>query len=343
MAAWAASPFRGVGIYIGGENGACSQPNLSASWVSAQTTAGWHLIPTYVGLQAPTSSLQQLRQADHRRRRPAQGMAAAEDAVAEATAIGDRRRQPDLLRHGGLLADHERHRRRLAFLDAWTEKLHAARLRLRRLLLERLRDRRPRRRSSAPPTPPRRHLDRQLERREDTLDPVVPSTAWPDHQRIHQFRGGHDETYGGVTINIDNDYVDGATVGVGTPPVGENDPIGSLELTGAPAAGQVRVKGWALDPDAPTEALAINVVVGGREGQKGVETYELGQIANQERTDVAASHRWRAPTTASTPPSPRSSPGRSRSASTRSTWRSAATACSAARRRRSRSRSPSPA
>src|SRR5680860_1461793 len=50
------SPFRAVGIYIGGNNRACSQPSLTASWVSEQTAAGWHLIPTYVGLQAPTSS-----------------------------------------------------------------------------------------------------------------------------------------------------------------------------------------------------------------------------------------------------------------------------------------------
>ena len=51
---------------------------------------------------------------------------------------------------------------------------------------------------------------------EDTLDPYVPSTSWSNHQRIHQFRGGHDETYGGVTINIDSNYVDGATVGAGS-------------------------------------------------------------------------------------------------------------------------------
>ncbi|MGH3847493.1 MAG: glycoside hydrolase domain-containing protein, partial [Pseudonocardiaceae bacterium] len=56
MAAWEDSPYRGIGVYIGGANRACSQPNLTASWVAAQTAAGWHLIPTYVGLQAPTSS-----------------------------------------------------------------------------------------------------------------------------------------------------------------------------------------------------------------------------------------------------------------------------------------------
>jgi hypothetical protein len=130
---------------------------------------------------------------------------------------------------------------------------------------------------------------------QNTIDPVVPSNAWANHQRIHQYSGGHNETYGGVTINIDSDYVDGATVGVGTPPVGESDPIGSLELAASPAAGQVRVKGWTLDPDAPTEPLSINVIVGGREGQKGVETLELGPVANLPRTDVAAAHKIAGP------------------------------------------------
>jgi Domain of unknown function (DUF1906) len=49
--------------------------------------------------------------------------------------------------------------------------------------------------------------------RQDTLDPYLPSTAWASHQRIHQYRGGHNETYGLTTINIDNNFIDGATVG----------------------------------------------------------------------------------------------------------------------------------
>ena len=53
---------------------------------------------------------------------------------------------------------------------------------------------------------------------QNTIDPNVPATAWAQHQRIHQYRGGHDERYGGVTINIDNNYVDGATVGNVAPP-----------------------------------------------------------------------------------------------------------------------------
>ena len=53
MSAWSSSPYRAVGVYIGGANMACSQANLTSGWVSTETAAGWHLIPTYVGLQAP--------------------------------------------------------------------------------------------------------------------------------------------------------------------------------------------------------------------------------------------------------------------------------------------------
>ena len=41
-------------------------------------------------------------------------------------------------------------------------------------------------------------------------DPHVSDALWANHQRVHQYKGGHNETWGGVTLNIDNDYVDGA-------------------------------------------------------------------------------------------------------------------------------------
>src|SRR5438477_442321 len=46
-------------------------------------------------------------------------------------------------------------------------------------------------------------------------DPYVADTYWPNHQRLHQYTGGHKETYAGVTINIDSDSVDGPVVGPG--------------------------------------------------------------------------------------------------------------------------------
>ena len=34
---------------------ACAQPNLTPSWVQSVKAQGWHLIPTWVGPQAPCS------------------------------------------------------------------------------------------------------------------------------------------------------------------------------------------------------------------------------------------------------------------------------------------------
>jgi hypothetical protein len=294
MAAWAESPFRGVGVYIGGENSACSQPNLSASWVSAQTTAGWHLIPTYVGLQAPTSSCSSCAKLTTAAA-GIQGAAAAEDAVGDATAIGIGAGSPIYFDMESYSPTTSATRAVLTFLEAWTEKLHelgyvSGVYSSSGSGIADLADQYGTAYSS-----PDDIWIANWNNAQNTIDPVVPESAWANHQRIHQYKGGHDDTYGGTTINIDSNFVDGDTVGVGTPPVGESDPIGSLELTGAPAKGTVRVKGWALDPDAPTETLSISVVVGGRAGQKGVETYELGPVANLSRPDVAASHRAAGP------------------------------------------------
>ncbi len=49
----------------------------------------------------------------------------------------------------------------------------------------------------------------------------------------------------------------------------------------------MRVRGWAFDPDAPTEPLSIRLSVGGKEGPAGAAIYELGPIASRSRRDVA--------------------------------------------------------
>lgn len=52
MATWGHSPYHGVGIYIGGINMACAQPNLTRTWMKHEIASGWHPAPLYVGLQA---------------------------------------------------------------------------------------------------------------------------------------------------------------------------------------------------------------------------------------------------------------------------------------------------
>ncbi len=285
MAAWLSSPYRAVGVYIGGVNRACSQPNLTASWVAAQTEAGWHLIPTYVGLQAPTSACSSCAKLTSSQA-TAQGAAAAVDAVEEAAAIGMGPGSPIYNDMEAYTQTSSATAATLAFLEAWTEELHA----LGYLSgvysssssgIEDLAGQ-----IGTGYTLPDAIWVANWNGQLNTADPAVPANAWASHQRIHQYRGGHNETYGGVAINIDNNYVDGPTVGSATLLSGE-DPIGYLDLAGASAPGQVRIRGWAFDPNAPTQPLAIRLTVGGKSGAPGVATYELGAVATRSRRDVA--------------------------------------------------------
>jgi hypothetical protein len=286
MAAWASSPYRAIGVYIGGVNRACSQPNLTASWVSAQTGAGWHLIPTYVGLQAPTSGCSSCAKLSSSQA-SAQGSAAAVDAVAQAGAVAIGPGNPIYFDMEAYSRSSSASGATLAFLEAWTRKLHS----LGYLsgvyssgasgvvdLVEQI---------GTGYTLPDDIWVADWNGQATSADPYLPAGAWSHHQRIHQYRGGHNETYGGTTINIDNDYVDAATVGTATLQ-GEDDPVGSLDLTGSPSPGQVRVRGWAWDPSAPTQPLSIRAVVGGKAGSPGAAEYELGAVATRFRADVGA-------------------------------------------------------
>ena len=41
------------------------------------------------------------------------------------------------------------------------------------------------------------------------LGSCIPNTVWADHQRIRQYEGDHDETWGGLTLGIDSNVLDG--------------------------------------------------------------------------------------------------------------------------------------
>jgi hypothetical protein len=289
MAAWEDSPYRAIGVYIGGLNRACSQPNLTASWVSAQTAAGWHLIPTYVGRQAPTSACSSCALVSTFQATAAtQGAEAAADAVAQASAIAIGPGSPIYFDMEAYSLTSSASAATLAFLEAWTNKLHAlgyvsgvyssSSSGIADLADE----------IGTDYVQPDALWIANWNGLQNTADPEVPASAWANHQRIHQYRGGHNETYGGTTINIDNNYVDGPTVGSATLSADADSPVGFLDLAGAPEPGEVRVKGWAFDPDVPTEPLDVRLVIGGRAGSPSAAEYDLGAIATRARGDVAA-------------------------------------------------------
>ena len=214
MSAWKASPYRAVGIYLGGTNRACGDGNLSPSWISSVVGAGWRLIPIYVGRQAPCATQRNLVHIN-----PSiattQGERAAIDAATRASHFR--------LAHGSpIYFDMEGYGRSpscistvLRFLNGWTTRLHRHGYRSGVYSST----------SSGITDLVKVYNSRTVHRpdyiwfahwtgKATTRDPVLPSTAWPSHRRIGQYRGGHDERHGAVTINIDNDQVDSLVVGL---------------------------------------------------------------------------------------------------------------------------------
>jgi hypothetical protein len=116
MNAWrSGSPYTAIGIYIGGRDAACQQPNLTASWTSAQSAAGWHFLPLYVGPQAAFNQITAPQ---------SQGTSAADDAVAQASALGF---GPGNVLYYDMEAYPTNQRgTALAFEAAWTTELHRA-------------------------------------------------------------------------------------------------------------------------------------------------------------------------------------------------------------------------
>jgi len=288
MSAWASSPYRAIGVYIGGLNRGCSQPNLTASWVAEQTAAGWGLIPTYVGLQAPTSSCGSCSKlSSSASTASAQGIEAANDAVEAAGLAGIGEGSPIYFDMESYTRTTSASNATLTFLGAWTTRLHALGYDsgVYSSSASGIADLASRLGSAY--TQPDDIWIANWNGRASTSDPYVPASAWSDHQRIHQYRGGHDETYGGVTINIDNNYVEGATAG-GTS--SSDDPRGNFDAASSPAPGQVQISGWAFDPNALQKPVSIRAYLGGEADEGGASGYELGPVATGERADLLLSY-----------------------------------------------------
>jgi Domain of unknown function (DUF1906) len=204
MTDWAASPYKAVGVYIGGADRICAQPNLSSGWVSAEASAGWHLLPIYAGPQAIV--------AGDITSPAVQGAAAADDAVAQAESLG--------IGTGAVLYyDMEvassaytaaQTATSTAFLGAWTIELHTLGY------------------FSGVYGNEGGSVGAQVAGWGTVVEPDVldvgnwnslsdddpgadPGSDWTG-RRVHQFAGDVNQTYGGMTIQVDEDYFDLANV-----------------------------------------------------------------------------------------------------------------------------------
>ncbi len=226
MDAWlTSSPFWAVGIYISGDSRACTQqPNLTPTWIDTQLANGWRLLPITLGPQAWCTTreryLHQVRISPDPARRygkaRTQGRAEAVKTVTRAGELG-------IAPGSTLWYDIEAFDIRptdcresaLSFLSAWTNKLHAlgyvsgvySSAGSGVKMLDDAQATRP----GVYAMPDQLWVARwsgvpgQINDRNATY---LRDSSWTPHKRVHQYRGGHNETHGGVTINIDSNFLD---------------------------------------------------------------------------------------------------------------------------------------
>jgi hypothetical protein len=203
MRRWLAAPYRAVGIYIGGLNRRCAQPNLTPGWIRSIQAMGWYYFPLYVGLQPPCSHGYGITFSARRAYAALQGAASAADAAAQARYLRIPRGTPvfyDMEPYWGCGTAV------IAFLNSWDRELHAkgylAGAYWNLLNLSNLT--RAAGKITEPDAIDYAHWDGQA----TTRSSYMPARMWTKHQRIHQYLGGIIRTWGGVTFNIDLDKVD---------------------------------------------------------------------------------------------------------------------------------------
>jgi hypothetical protein len=200
---WNNTPYGDIGIYLGGVNRACDQPNLTQSWVSQAVDIGWSFLPIWVGPEAPCFSGSITKFSNDPTTAVAQGRQEAADAIAAAKAVGFASGSVvyyDMERYGTTCSDAVQ-----AFIGGWTSALHGAGWKAGMYgSCVNVGDF-----AAAAPQPDAlwfAHWDGQP----GPADPNCPATQpWSTDRLIKQWQGGHPETWNGVTLEVDSDCADG--------------------------------------------------------------------------------------------------------------------------------------
>ncbi len=222
------SPYRLWNLYIGGASVGSFCGTLTAAYVSQLTQQGWKFIATWVGPQAACWPSGPRMSSD-----PAtaytQGISEADLAIAAAANL--LLTLPD--KTGAIIyydleaynvSNSQCRAAAQSFISGWTTELHAKGNQAGVYgsgYSSALSDF-----ASNPQVPDgiwaASWTEDQFDCDASVWDiPHLANTLWTNHQRLHQYAGGHNETWGGVTINIDSTVADGLALDLGGGPAAQ--------------------------------------------------------------------------------------------------------------------------
>ena len=218
---WNSSPYKTVNLYIGGSSRACSNNALTSSYLEQLSQQGWQFIPTWVGPQAPCTGYISRMSSDVTTAYD-QGVNEANLAVERLVGLGltypDKTGSVvyyDIEYYGTNTACREAVN---SFMNGWVSQIRArgnlAGVYGSTLCNTGLSDF-----LTIANVPdviwPARWYHNMGEGFYDptatvwNLGTCIPNTVWADHQRIRQYEGDHNETWGGLTLGIDSNVLDG--------------------------------------------------------------------------------------------------------------------------------------
>ncbi|MER7751025.1 DUF1906 domain-containing protein [Kitasatospora sp. NPDC097643] len=217
LRAWyGTSPYGALGIYTSGAQRGCAQPRLTADWIRQARAMGWRFLPVHVGLQAPCSRLSRKPKRIDPANAVQQGRDEAAEAVRALRSLGFGKGGPVYLDIEAYpLNDPGCGQAVVDFSLGWTQALHAAghRAGFYSSLDSGVADLAAAARVGSSPLPDVLWYARWDDQADTAGSGALTPDLWVSHQRVHQYRGNVEETYGGATLTVDRNQVDGPTAG----------------------------------------------------------------------------------------------------------------------------------
>jgi hypothetical protein len=213
---WTNTPWSWIGLYIGGSEMGCSQPNLSASYLNTLRGIGWRFQFIWVGAQAPCSGFG-VTFSSNTTTAYAQGKAEARAARSKLIGLGISNQASgtpvtfDLEAFNASACNAGA--AAVSFVRGWVDQLHVAPAQSAGVYGSTCASQL---QSYAAVHPPDYIWGADYDGNEHTsVMSCVSSGIWTHNQRLKQLRGGHNETWGHVTLNIDTDCSNGPVAPVG--------------------------------------------------------------------------------------------------------------------------------